>query len=226
METGRKEKEKLREQEDKERRERRAREANEAWARIRKALGARPEPAPTSPDDWNTLLASLLPDNTDSAAAAAAAVARNTDILDSLTQILAAMLLGITRVRRERLRSLLVDDGGAAERMEAAEPGWFTDIETGPLARLDAWPATPAATAKEGGGGRGAEEAAGALFRARTAADLGASAAAPAVSRPGSFSSSSSAAAPAISYPGSSSCSAAPTISHDTRTRKKQSLGR
>ncbi len=32
METGRKEKEKLREQEDKERRERRAREANEAWA--------------------------------------------------------------------------------------------------------------------------------------------------------------------------------------------------
>ncbi len=37
--------------------------------------------------------------------------------------------------------------------------------------RLDAWPATPAATAKEGGGGRGAEEAAGALFRARTAAD-------------------------------------------------------
>ncbi len=73
----RKEKEKLREQEDKERRERRAREANEAWARIRKALGARPEPAPTSPDDWNTLLASLLPDNTDSAAAAAAAVARN-----------------------------------------------------------------------------------------------------------------------------------------------------
>ncbi len=52
------------------------------------------------------------------------------------------------------------------------------------------------------------------------------SAAAPAVSRPGSFSSSSSAAAPAISYPGSSSCSAAPTISHDTRTRKKQSLGR
>ncbi|QCF49406.1 UNVERIFIED_ASMBLY: large tegument protein [human gammaherpesvirus 4] len=171
METGRKEKEKLREQEDKERRERRAREANEAWARIRKALGARPEPAPTSPDDWNTLLASLLPDNTDSAAAAAAAVARNTDILDSLTQILAAMLLGITRVRRERLQSLLVDDGGAAERMEAAEPGWFTEIETGPLARLDAWPATPAATAKEGGGGRGAEEAAGALFRARTAAD-------------------------------------------------------
>ncbi len=74
-------------------------------------------------------------------------------------------------MRRERLRSLLVDDGGAAERMEAAEPGWFTEIETGPLARLDAWPATPAATAKEGGGGRGAEEAAGALFRARTAAD-------------------------------------------------------
>ncbi len=71
---------------------------------------------------------------------------------------------GLIRLSRSPLPPLLVF-------LFSEEPGWFTDIETGPLARLDAWPATPAATAKEGGGGRGAEEAAGALFRARTAAD-------------------------------------------------------
>ncbi|AYA49803.1 hypothetical protein [macacine gammaherpesvirus 13] len=175
LEAGRKEKERLREREARERTERRAKEAGEAWARIQKALGTRPEPAPTAPDDWNALLASLAPeaaagarDEAEAEAEAATgeteAAARNADVLETLTRILAAMLLEITRVRRERLRALLGDDGGA-ERMEAAEPGWFAEIEAGPLARLDAWP-TASTTV---GGGRGAEEAA-ALFRARTAA--------------------------------------------------------
>ncbi|AAK95420.1 BPLF1 [Macacine gammaherpesvirus 4] len=170
LEAGRKEKELLREREARERTERRAREAGEAWARIQKALGTRPEPAPTAPDDWNTLLASLTPEAPDdskveAATAKADAAARNAEVLETLTRILAAMLSEITRVKRERLRALL-GDGGGVERMEAAEPGWFAELEAGPLARLDAWPTTASTS---DGGGRGAEEA-GALFRARTAA--------------------------------------------------------